>query len=368
MLYLPDHRVEKAAYLSKKANHKVYFAGNVKENFQSTNFDGIFNIPITPKNKLGYNLTPLLENLQKLIREYDFDVIHASNIYCAIIADKLNIPLIFDDREFYSYEMNFLPIFSGKLKDSVANLLMRIRYPQMEKKIIRKWPMITVSNEIIKMYKKINPKTNGYYFPNMPLLSEVKNFNPKNKGKNAELKTMYVGLNDFSKKISYRDTTGLLPLWINNKLGELVIIGDRFLKSNENIISTGFISQEEVYNQLLTGHLGLIGWHPHPYHKICSLNKIYNYIHSGLEIIYPHTLTVGDEIAEVYSKELERPFGFKFKEFNEIVDYISKNKTQILKNNSLEINRIARENFILNNYQNNLFDAYTHAIEIHNKK
>ena len=278
MTNLPDHRVEKAAYLAKKAQHKVYFAGNVKDGYKSNNFEKIFNVKITPKNKLGFGLNPLVENLQSLVFENDYDVIHASNIYCAFIADKLGIPVVFDDREFYSYEMNFLSTPTSTVKNFFAHFIMKSRYPKMEKKIVKKWPLITVSQEIIKMYKNIEPNTKGYYFPNMPLYSETKNFDPKKKTSNEQLRTMYVGLNDFTRKISYRDTTNLLSLWSTDELGELVIIGDKHLESSRNVTSTGFISQEEVYNQLMSGHLGLIGWHPHAYHRICSLNKVYNYI------------------------------------------------------------------------------------------
>lgn len=367
MSNLPDHRVEKAAYLLKKEGHEIYFAGYVPKDYKPPTYDSklftqTFNVEISPRNKLGIDLNSIIAELTKICDEQNIDVIHASNIYCANIADKLNRPVVFDDREFYSYELQYISARKTDLKNRLAHILMKKRYPRMEKQIIKKWPIVTVSKEIIELYKKIDPDIRGYYFPNMPLLEEVQEFEPKAK-QNKKLLTMYVGLNDFSNPISYRNTAGLVELWNTNEIGELVIIGDKNYSNSKNVTNLGFIKQKEVFRQLLKGHVGLIGWIPHTYHHICSLNKIFNYIHTGLEPVYPQTLTIGKEISELYQEKLGEKFGFEFKNFSEIKDYLLNNMVTLLNRDSTKINKIARENFVLNIFKDNLINAYKEAIE-----
>ena len=107
-LSLPDHRVEKAAYIAKKNGHTIFYAGDIKKNYKPSKvfgselFKEYFKISFSAKNNLGFNLKPLIKKLKEIHKEFDFDIIHANNIYCANLASKLDIPFVFDDHEYFS--------------------------------------------------------------------------------------------------------------------------------------------------------------------------------------------------------------------------------------------------------------------------
>lgn len=374
-LHLPDHRVEKAAYLAKKAGHKIYFAGKYKSEDEENSsiimekklFDGFCNLIFTPKNKLGFNLKPLKDKLNRFCEENEIDLIHANNVYCANLIIEMDIPFVFDDHEFYSLELKYLSYPISKFKNFISHEIAKIKYPRWEKKIIKNHPIITVSSKIIESYKKINPNSKAFLVPNMPLLEEIENYPLISKNtENEKLKTVYVGLADFSKKsVSYRNTTGILDLWKENDIGLLEIIGDKGLKNSKNITSYGYLSQQEIFDILGKRKVGIICWHPHPYHHYCSLNKIFNYVLFGLFPIYPNTLDIGIEISEIISNKLDSSFGFAFKSIENITPFLKKNEKNLLSIDKKEIMKITRKQFILENYQNNLLEAYTASIEMY---
>ena len=285
-LSLPDHRVEKAAYIAKKNGHTIFYAGDIKKNYKPSKvfgselFKEYFKISFSAKNNLGYSLRPLIKKLKEIQKEFDFDIIHANNIYCANLASKLDIPFIFDDHEYFSHRLQYMKFPVSNYKDYFANIIMKQRYPKWERNFSKNYPVISVSKGIVEDYKKRMPNGNFFLVPNMPLLEEVNAYNYFNKEKTKDkLATIYVGLSDFSSNTTpYRDTTGLIELWKDGNIGELKIIGDRHLQSSTNVNSMGFVTQEEVFRALGKANIGIISWIPHPFHKFCNPNKIYNYI------------------------------------------------------------------------------------------
>jgi len=367
-LFLPDHRVEKAAYLTKKAGHEIYFAGKIKQDYESTlisnenSFKDICSLLFSPRNILGFKLKPLEKKLQEFCSRNDIEVIHANNVYCAYLANKLNIPMVFDDHEFYSVELKYMKSSIKNYKEYFSNIIMSIRFPKWERKLSNKYPVISVSNRILEDYKKKNSNVKTFLVPNAPLLEEI-NALPELERYKEELTSIYTGLNDFPSTVPHRNTTGLLEMWENNEIGKLIILGDRNLRSTENVKSLGFVSQKRLFEELLKAHVGLFGYLPHSYHFYGGSNKIFNYINCGLFLIYPKSLILASEISQSITKELDIEYGFAYENFSEVRQFLIQNSDELINFNNHKIKEYAKKHLVLDSFQDNIIDAYKEAIK-----
>jgi len=366
-LILPDHRVEKASYLAKKAGHKVYFVGEFDESYRPAEvfgkklFEEKYYLRFTPKNNLGFQLKSNIKKIQEIIELHDIDLIHAHNLYCAFLAEKMNIPVVLDDHEFYSPRLKYHQ-FKG-FKSFISHKITQFRYPRWEKRFSKKYPIITTSKKNIEGYKKINSNVRIFLMPNMPLLEEVKKFSI-NEGRSKKiLRSIFTGLDDFTKHTPYRNTLGLLNLWKNSEIGELIVIGDRHLKDLENVKSLGFVTQERLFKELSKSHVGLLGYQNHPFHYYNCPNKVFNYICNGLFLVYPKSLLVAKDAAGVIEQELGKGFTLSFTDFSEIKSYLKNNKEDLINLDRKSLMEISKKHFILENYEKNLLTAYKLAVE-----
>jgi hypothetical protein len=364
---LPDHRVEKAAYLAKKAGHKLFYVGGFKESYQPAEvfgkklFEEKYKLHFSPKNNLGFQLKSNIKKMQEIIDTHDIDLIHANNLYCGILAEKMDIPMVLDDHEFYSPRMKYYK--SKGIKGTISLQISKFRYPRWEKRFSKKYPIITTSKKNIEGYKKINPNVRIFLMPNMPLLEEVIKF-PVNETRNKEdLRSIYTGLDDFTKFSPHRDTTGLLDLWKDGEIGELIVIGDCNLKDQKNVKSLGFVSQKELFEELSKSHAGILGYQNHPIHYYICHNKVFNYICNGLFLIYPKSILVANDASEIIKQELGEEYTFSFNDFSEIKSFLKNNKDAVINLNRKALMELSRKHFILDNYEKNLLTAYKTAIE-----
>ena len=135
------------------------------------------------------------------------------------------------------------------------------------------------------------------------------------------------------------------------------------LKSSGNVLSTGRISHNKCYEESSIGHLGIIPFKPYEkYHVFSGANKAYLYIHAGLGLITPYTQIEFKPVIE------EIGVGYQFKDYSDLVEYLRRNKDQLMNTNRDKIVNIARKKYVLNNFSNNLKIAYEKAIEINGKK
>lgn len=368
-LSLPDHRVEKTAYLAKKAGHTCYYVGGIENKFTPSKIFGedlfkeYFIMNFSAKNNLGMNLKPHINQLKRIREEIDFDLIHANNVYCAHLADKIGSPMVFDDHEFFSGKIPYLKPKFSEYKNYLSYLIMKQRYPKWELNLSKKYPILTVSPKIVEGHKLNNPDANIFLVPNMPLFDEIKDIKPRIEKENEPLKTTYIGVNDFPAYSAYRNTDGVLEIWNKGDIGKLIIIGEKFLKSTQNVVSLGRITQDRVFFELAQAHVGLIAWLPHLFHYYCGPNKIYNYVHCGLFLIYPHTILLAKQVADVFSKELGEEFGFGFSNYPDVGSFIKENYENLLAMNQTEIMSIARKHFILETCSKDIMRAYDLALE-----
>ncbi|MHA1353945.1 MAG: hypothetical protein ACTSR1_02070 [Candidatus Heimdallarchaeota archaeon] len=370
-LAIPDHRVEKAAYLVKKAGHTCFYVGGIEQDYAPSPIYGddlfkkYYKMEFSAKNILGMNLKSHINQLKRIRDEIDFDLIHANNVYCAHLADKIGSPMVFDDHEFYSVELKYMKSSIKNYKEYLSKIIMRIRYPKWERRLSKKYPVISVSNRILEDYKKKNPNVKTFLVPNAPLLEEI-NALPKLEKYKDELTSIYTGLNDFPTSVPYRNTTGLLEMWENNDFGKLIIVGDRNLKSTKNVKSLGFVSQKKLFEELLKSHVGLLGFLPHPYHFYCSLNKMFNYINCGLFIIYPKSMVLASEISKFIKKELDIEYGFAYENFSEVKRFLQQKSSELINFDYHKVMDFAKKHLVLDSFQKNIIDAYNEAIKSFN--
>lgn len=368
-LSLPDHRVEKTAYLAKKAGHTCYYAGGIEQNYAPSPiygddlFERYYKMEFSPKNILGMNLKSHVEQLEQIKDELDFDLIHANNVYCAFLADKIDTPIIFDDHEFFSGKLKHTKPNMSSIKKYLAFLIMKQRYPKWELKMNKKYPILTVSPKIVEGHLKNNPKANVFLVPNMPLLVEVKDIKLRTDDSKKILKTAYIGVNDFPAYSPYRNTNGVIEIWNAGGIGDLTIIGEKHLENSQNVVSLGRINQDKVFFELAQAHVGLIAWLPHDFHYFCGPNKIYNYVHCGLFLMYPHTLSLAKQVVDTFSNELGEEFGLGFFDYAEVGAYLKENATKILNLDQKEIMSISRKHFVLETCFDDIMKAYDLAIE-----
>jgi len=281
---LPDSRVEKAAYTAKKEGHLVFFAGPQVNGFgfPVKTFEKTYSIPFHKKANL--KIPPywriLKKSLEKIILECKADLIHAHNIFAGKLACELDIPFVYDDHEYWSISVKveektkLYHILSQPYKQWLMN--------RWENEILEKAStVITTAETVAKEFRKHNSRV--FVVPNFPSLIESKTIKI-DKVETRHLSSVYLG-KDCTQPQPYRNVTGLTELFAQNEIGILTIMGDNKLSTKPPIFSLGFLSHEEMMNELTRHHIGLLPWKKHWLHEYKDPNKPYEYAHAGLLIL-----------------------------------------------------------------------------------
>jgi hypothetical protein len=349
-------RGERAAMLGRKIGiRNQLIAGPVQELIlDETIFKKMKYIPFTPKNRLGFNQDYFLTKLEEFIEEIDPDIIHAHNIVMAEIARKIGLPFIYDDHECWSQQIKYST--RRKIKGIISLATQKLRYPRWEKRIITSTPVLVPSKGIRDFYKEKYNAPHVYRFPNMPLLEEVDRIQFL-KRDNKELITVVIGV---STKVSRksRNIEGFIDCWKDNDdIGKLMIIGQNDLESEGNLISTGWVSHFDCYKHASKGHIGVIPFKPHKYHRFSGALKAYLYIHSGLPLVTPKSQLEFKHVIDTIGT------GFQFENYAQLVKYLQDSREKLLSLDNKKIIKIARKEFVLDNYSDVLKKVYKIALE-----
>ncbi|MBD3189617.1 MAG: glycosyltransferase [Candidatus Heimdallarchaeota archaeon] len=349
-------RAERAALLAKQiGKYKLFITGNITQKIiEKDIFEKNYYLPLQPRNLVGLQLKNILEELKSIIEEVDPDLIHTHNIFMANIAQKLDVPFVYDDHELWSQEIKYSKKTS--IKGMGTKTLQKILYPRWEEQIATSKVIFVPSTGIQRFYKKKYDSRYVFKLPNMPLLNEVNKIE-FNEPVKKELHTVAIGVRTTSK-FSSRNIDEFINLWEEkSSIGKLIIIGQNDLESKKNLISTGRISHFECYQVASTAHVGIIPFKPHPYHEFSGANKAYIYLHSGLVLVVPETQKEFTKIID----DLDQ--GFYFNNYQQIATYLEEHKKDLLNIDKKSIIDIAREQFVLDNYQENLIQGYKIALE-----
>ncbi len=208
-------------------------------------------------------------------------MIHAHNIIAGKLACESNIPFIYDDHEYWSISSKSQ--VKTKLYNTLSHTYKSWLMERWEKEILEKASaVITTTETVAKEHRKHN--SHVFVVPNFPSLIESETLKVS-QIESKHLSSVYVG-NDLSQSRPqpYRNVSGLIEIFKQNKVGKLTVIGDNKLLTNMPIISLGFLPHHQMMEELTRHHIGLLPWKKHPLHKYKDPNKPYEYAHAGLHI------------------------------------------------------------------------------------
>lgn len=285
---LPDTRVERVASYSIKKGWEVVFAGGRPSQNQIFKvFEKVHYRPWNPYEKTGFPGTfrKLRKWLHRLIREEEPDLIHAHDIFAGKVAHDVGHPFVYDDHEIWGSRISYQGSESLKRNRTPARRMatwFSIRnWRKWEPEILQAAPIITISEEIAKLYRRIHHHV--FAIPNVPTQQEVKMI-PPNKNINDKFRIAYVSRDDLP--LNQRPDRMALQLWKTNCIGaSLVFIGPPVIETNE-VENHGFVSHQEMLQILSTCDVALLGqWRDIPVYSLQTRFPLF--LHAGLKAIVP---------------------------------------------------------------------------------
>jgi len=289
---LPDARVEKMAYLSKKRDRKTFFAGPGFNSFAlgGNVFDNLYFVPWNRYVRLG--IPPYFQRvkrkLEKIINTVKPDVIHAHDLFAAKIVCDLGHPFVFDDHELTSLESkSYVEWKHNDLFDRTVGKYKVWMWGRWEREVSSRAPVVTVSHGVADFYAKFGAKV--FVVPNYPSLFELSKAKFCSE-KDETFTTVYLG-KDVSKTFQpFRDVSGLTDVFKNTGL-RLIVVGDTNLASDGRaIVSKGYVPHLRIYPLFSRYHVGLVPWKKHWLHEYADPNKPYIYAHSNMVVIVTSSL------------------------------------------------------------------------------
>lgn len=298
-------------------------------------------------SQLGFYSKGSIKDLENHIKQFDPDLIHAHDIYNAILADKLGLPYIYNDHEAWSFKIAAtVPVASKmtlKYWRRYLGLSVRKRIvPRREDEILKKGITLTVSDALTEYHLSKGAK--AFTVNNYPMLTEIENFKVKEKI-NGSLAYVGTDLSHFSGP--FRDTRGFIE-FITEENIKLTVIGDRNLESTDLITNHGFVHHSKINELLESIQFGALAFNSHPFHIFADHVKIYNYLHAGMILIAPNSFDI-PEVLDIR----------KYSSFSDIPDLMMEPS----KYTPEEISDHARKNFIWERREESIASAVKLAIE-----
>jgi glycosyltransferase involved in cell wall biosynthesis len=305
------------------------------------------------------------KQVQRVIREVRPDIVHAHDLFPAKMISELGLPFVYDSHEYWSELSKVLaeaednvskPIAGGLprkvLRKVAGNFLKRhaIRlWTNWEKKVVSSAPIITVSDRIAEELRIIGNTQRVFVVPNFPMRSEVKDFEQPRV--HTKLSSVYAG-QEVQGRPRHRDIDGLNDIFVDGDIGQLTVIGTEGESLSEKVKYTGFLSRQDMYDEMSKRSIGLIPFKKHWSHKYISPNKAYEYAHAGLYVMCTSSI-------ETVLRTLKDNCT-SFEDYNDLVsklEYFRDNLEELYKRR-LKIFEFARNNLIWEKYENNIFRAY----------
>jgi glycosyltransferase involved in cell wall biosynthesis len=370
-MHLPDWRIEKSALTDLNLGHEVVFGG-MESKYTGNIFSKIFQIQWTPRARraVPFYWHSVKKQLEKVLNETKPDVIHAHNIFSAKMVSEFRIPFVYDDHEFWpiyvkrqseasKQSQKNVQTFSRAWPRAVARKVLRellaskaIRlWTSWEKEIVSSHPTITVSEQIAAEMRISYHAKNVFVVPNFPMYSEVKDFE-KPRFHNS-LSSVYAGVEAKGEITpAHRNIDGFISTFLEEDIGNLVIIGWKGTSSSNKVRYTGFLPRQDMFREMFNHSIGLIPWKQHWSHNFVSPNKAYEYAHAGLVVACTSSFSVIKEILKEHCVTFEdyADMASKLMYFKENLDELYKKRLQIF--------GYARDNLIWEKNEKNIIEAY----------
>ncbi|MHA2033420.1 MAG: glycosyltransferase, partial [Candidatus Kariarchaeaceae archaeon] len=244
-----------------------------------------------------------LAQIKDIIDEFDPDLLHAHDLYNAVLASQFDLPWIYNDHEAWSFKTKATVPINSKLTFSYwkryVGLRFRKRYVvKWERKLLKGLVTLAVSSNLAKFHDELG--AHSFTINNFPMFDEIKDLKLEDK---EEGSIAYIGMDISYFSGLFRDTRGFIEA-ATSQGNHLVIIGDSNLKTHGNITNHGFVHHNEINKLLLPVQFGALAFRPHSLHIFGDNIKIYNYLHAGQMIIAPYTF----ELPEINHKRTYQTF------------------------------------------------------------
>ena len=307
---LPDWRVEKCAISGARNGHDVRFAGVKSNNNYKRIFSEIYDLSWSAKARFGipFYSRCLEKQLNRIIGKAKPDIVHAHNIFSAKLVSKLDIPLVYDDHEYWPLQAKLLKEISTerthddskptrqfikayeRIKRKLQNDYAVRLWTRWEEEVVSSHPTITVSYKIAEEMQALVGNTGKIFIvPNYPLLSEVRTVHMPTPQKG--LSSVYAGgdANNI-EKYPHLNRDGLPEVFCNNDVGNLTLIGSNG-PTSPRVRYTGYLTRETMYDEMAKHSVGLIPFKKHWSHPYLNPNKAYEYAQVGLYVLCTSSLT-----------------------------------------------------------------------------
>jgi len=319
---LPDWRIEREAYLAKQAGHSIELLGMGDK---TTPYLDVFD-NITMLRSINNRQVVLDKKIRKewveAIESISPDLIHANDIIAAKYSSAANIPMVYDDHEYWSAQI--LNYRGWPLWKRLAIRPFFEAVPKWEREILSKYVTITVSDGIAEEHRRICKHV--FVLRNFNLRFEVQDLpiNPDRKG------IAYVGA-DFQLKhfAPHRDMTGLKDVVEFDALFNL--------------------PRDVLHEKLTTYRFGLLPFKATEYSKYSGSAKTFDYLNCGLQVLMTR---------ELYEAQGELRYTYPFDKYSDIIP-MTKTIEEIPPS---EIMEYAHRELVWESQQHLLFDAYEIAL------
>lgn len=316
---LPDARVEKNAMTMKKKGHEFHFLSGIPSKSIQP-----FSTTSTAFYKNDVAMIIGKYDWHRAIRKIDPDIIHAHNIFACRITFGLDHPVVYDDHEWWT--RNF-PIYFALRKPyaKLVSVFTLLSMRKWEQKAIQSYPTLTVHERIAESHRR---EYDGWVrsTPNFPSLLSVSQI-PNNDNREG---SVYLG-SDARKpnRAEYRNMKGL---------PEKVVFDSIY-----------GLDYKDMLTKLTDYKIGLIPWNNHPLHHYACPAKAYDYLHAGLQVISPRTMSIlkGNPYVHFFDTLNEIPSIIEEIEYDDIDPDLIRNH--------------ARQNCIWETQENKIYDAYEEA-------
>ncbi|NOJ32850.1 MAG: hypothetical protein DA329_12005 [Candidatus Nitrosocosmicus sp.] len=362
---LPDWRVEKSAYSSKKRGDEVYFGGNNPFNHKSI-FNKVYNVnwSTRARNKFPFYWNSVKKQVIDVIKEVKPDIIHAHNIFSAAIVKEIDdYPLVYDNHEYWTmYTKTQLETFESHkrrgndefkhlsqnlFRKQINNRFARI-WSKAEKELVEEQPTITVSNSIVEDLLKIGKKI--YLVPNFPTIKEVESIPEPIYHESTS--SVYAGVESKGQfTVSHRNIDGLFSIFENSNIGQLFVLGWSD-NSSKKVIFRGYLNKEQMYQEMQNHSIGLIPFRKHWFHQYSSPNKAYEYAHAGLFVLNTLGLKSITETLQEHCMQFEN-YSDLVAKLGELFEDLNK-----LHKKRLKVYKFARNHLLWEHFERNIFDSY----------
>jgi glycosyltransferase involved in cell wall biosynthesis len=125
--------------------------------------------------------------------------------------------------------------------------------------------------------------------------------------------------------------------------------------SNARVAYKGYLPRHLMYQEMQNSSIGIVPFRKHWSHKYISPNKAYEYAHAGLVVLCTSSL--------VPIKNILRDYCMTFEDYEDMVSQLRDCRDNMEKNYEMRLGvyQFAKEKLLWENYEQNIFDAYSAA-------